>query len=198
MGTLVSALRSFVVHRMIADKSLYFERLVMSPKYHSKEEYESGMHGFVTLDEAARFLNMNQRAFDLLVAAHRDIFTRIMKYDKRWLIPDLYLEELSQNEDFLLVKAKYELLAKRVGYVRRIVPTTDPEKRGRRQPGLQAGSGKQTFPHEVMYLEGSSADSNKGLLSHAGFAISATERNCEQASFLGESDSWKPSGNPAF
>lgn len=86
----------------------------MSPKYHSKEEYESEGHGFVTIEEAARVLGMRQRAFDLLVAAHRDIFMQVMRYEKKWLIPDLYLEEISQNKNFPLVKAKYGLLAKKV------------------------------------------------------------------------------------
>jgi hypothetical protein len=110
--TLLSALRSLVVHRMIADKSLNLEGLVMSPKYHPKEEYESGGYGFVTLQEAATYLGMRQRSFDLLIAAHRDIFARIMKYEKKWFIPDLYLKELSEKEGFSMVRAKYELLAK--------------------------------------------------------------------------------------
>jgi len=112
LGALILFLRSLTVHRMIADKSLHLEGLVMSPKYHSREEYESEGHEFVTLQEAATFLGMKQRAFDLLVAAHRDIFMRMMKYDKMWLIPDLYLEELSEKEGFSLVRAKYELLAR--------------------------------------------------------------------------------------
>jgi len=111
-GALILFLRSLTVHRMIADKSLHLEGLVMSPKYHSREEYESEGHEFVTLQEAATFLGMKQRAFDLLVAAHRDIFMRMMKYDKMWLIPDLYLEELSEKEGFSLVRAKYEMLAR--------------------------------------------------------------------------------------
>src|SRR4030042_1202968 len=135
MGTLLAALRSFVVHRMIADKSLYLERLVMTPIYHSREEYESGGHGFVTLEEAATFLVMKQRPFDLLVAAHRDIFARIMMYDKRWLIPDLYLEELSQNREFSLVKAKYELLAKKPSEAKRDSRPTKPESTPLRQRG---------------------------------------------------------------
>ena len=112
LGALILFLRSLIVHRMIADKSLHLEGLVMSPKYHSREEYESEGHEFVTLQEAATFLGMKQRAYGLLVAAHRDIFMRMMKYDKMWLIPDLYLEELSEKEGFSLVRAKYELLAR--------------------------------------------------------------------------------------
>jgi hypothetical protein len=99
---------------MSEDKTLNLERLVMSPEYHPKEEYESEGHGFVTIEEAAKSLGMKRGAFDLLIATHRGSFMRIMRYDKKWLIPDLYLEEISQNTHFPLVKAKYELLAKRV------------------------------------------------------------------------------------
>lgn len=111
---LLSVLRSVLVRRMVEDKALNLEKVVMSPHYHSKEEYESEGHGFVTIEEAARYLGMRQRAFDLLVAAHRDIFMRVMRYEKKWLIPDLYLEEISQNKNFPLVRAKYGLLAKKV------------------------------------------------------------------------------------
>ena len=140
IGTLVSALRSIVVHRMIADKSLYLETLVMIPKYHSREEYESGGYGFVTLQEAAILLGMKQRTFDLLVAAHRDTFARIMTYDKKWLIPDLYLEELAQNTNFSLVKAKYELLAKKASEPRQGSRPAKPDSTPLRQPRIQTSS----------------------------------------------------------
>jgi hypothetical protein len=113
MGVLTLFLRSLVVYRMIAEKSLSLERVVMAPAYHSNDEYESDGYGFATLQEAAALLGMRQRAFDLLVAAHRDVFTRIMRYEKKWLIPELYLKELSDKKDFTLVRAKYELMAKR-------------------------------------------------------------------------------------
>jgi len=116
----------------------------MSPKYHSKEEYESEGHGFVTIEEGARVLGMKQKAFDLLVAAHRDIFMRVMRYEKKWLIPDLYLEELAQNKDFFLVKAKYESLANTVGRIKRNLSGGHDEKRGPGQPQFQTGQARQT------------------------------------------------------
>jgi hypothetical protein len=143
---LLSTFRSLTVHRMIEDKSLCFEGPVMSPKYHSKEEYESEGHGFVTIEEAARVLGMKQKAFDLLVAAHRDIFMRVMRYEKKWLIPDLYLEELAQNKDFFLVKAKYESLANTVGRIKRNLSGGHDEKRGPGQPQFQTGQARQTSP----------------------------------------------------
>jgi hypothetical protein len=160
--TLLSALRSLVVHRMIADKSLDLEGLVMTPTYHTKEEYEGGGHGFSTLQEAATFLGMKQRAFDLLVAAHRDIFMRIMMYEKMWLIPDLYLKELSEKEGFSLVKAKYELLARKSMEARRTVHPTEPEKAPPRHRRTRAGSSKQPISGEG---------------SHKGFLLKNLERD---------------------
>jgi len=124
--TLLSALQSLAVHRMMVDKNMDLEGLVMSPKVRSKEEFESDGHGFVTIEEAAGFLGMKQRAFDLLVAVHRDIFMRMMKYKKMWLIPELYLKELTKKEGFTMVKAKYELLAKKFLEARRTAHPTKP------------------------------------------------------------------------
>jgi hypothetical protein len=146
MGFLGALLKALILERMIADKSLQFERLVMSPIYHSNDEFESGGHGYATLQEAANLLGMKQKAFDLLVAAHRDIFRRIMKYDMVWLIPEVYLEELSQNRDFLLVKRKYELLVKRLERVKRTASLRYSEKGSHRRNDSHADSGKQSSP----------------------------------------------------
>jgi hypothetical protein len=124
---------------MIADRSLDLERVVMGPSYHSREEIESNGYGFLTHQEAPTFLGMKQRAFDLLVAAYRDIFMRIMKDEKMWVIPEVYLKGLSQNEDFPLVKAKYELLASRAGQMRRMTratPSIQPARKDRWRPGF--------------------------------------------------------------
>jgi hypothetical protein len=150
MQILGAVLKSIIFERMIADKSLEFERLVMSSTYHSNAEFESGGHGYVTLQEAANFLGMKQGAFDLLVAAHRDIFTRIMRYEAKWLIPEAYLEELSQNRGFPLVKGKYELLARRLARGRRTTPSRHPQQgdHGRHDP--DAGSGTELPPHRTL------------------------------------------------
>jgi hypothetical protein len=146
MGFLGAVLTSLILERMIADKSLQFERLVMLPQYHSNEEFESGGHGYVTLQEAANILGMKQRAFDLLVAAHREIFARIMKYETKWLIPEVYLQELSQNRDFSLVKAKYELLARRLARVR-TTPSRYRQKENISRHDLHPGSGAKSSAH---------------------------------------------------
>jgi hypothetical protein len=147
MGLLGAVLQSLLLERMIADKSLQFETLVMLPAYHSNEEFESDGHGYVTLQEAANVLGMKQRAFDLLVAAHRGIFARIMKYEAKWLIPEMYLQELSRNRDFSLVKGKYELLARRLARVRRTTPSRHYQKGNHTGHDLRAGSGAKSPPH---------------------------------------------------
>jgi hypothetical protein len=70
-----------------------------------------------------------------------------MRYEKKWLIPDLYLEELAQNKDFFLVKAKYESLANAVGRIKRNLSGGHDERRGPGHPQFQTGQARQTFPH---------------------------------------------------
>ena len=159
MGFLGAVLKALILERMIADKSLRFERLVMSPVYHSNEEFESGGRGYVTLQEAASILGMKQRAFDLLVAAHRDLFAPIMKYEGRWFIPDLYLDELSRNRDFSLVQGKYELLAKRLARAARPAPAGHSEKGSHRQNPPRTDSGKESS-HSRSHVQMASAIAN--------------------------------------
>ena len=64
------------------------------------------------MDKAAHFLGMSKKAFDLMVANHRDIFKGIGIYEKKWYVPDLYLEELLRKEGFNIIRVKYEFLAK--------------------------------------------------------------------------------------
>jgi hypothetical protein len=150
IGFLEAVLKSLILERMIADKSLQFETLVMLPTYHSDEEFKSGGRGYVTLQEATNALGMKQRAFDLLVAAHREIFARIMKYETKWLIPEVYLQELSQNQDFSLVKAKYELLARRLARARRTTPSRYPQKENHMRHDLHAGFGTKSPAHSTL------------------------------------------------
>ena len=127
--------------------------------YHSNEEFESGGRGYVTLQEAASILGMKQRAFDLLVAAHRDLFAPIMKYEGRWFIPDLYLDELSRNRDFSLVQGKYELLAKRLARAARPAPAGHSEKGSHRQNPPRTDSGKESS-HSRSHVQMASAIAN--------------------------------------
>lgn len=112
-GRLTGALEQAIVARMSSKDKLSFEEQVLRPTYHTKGEYASGGHGFVTVPEAARLMGMSEKAFGLLMAAHSEIFKRIGMYDGKWLLPDLYLAELSERKELSLVKAKYEWLAKK-------------------------------------------------------------------------------------
>ena len=64
------------------------------------------------MDKTAYFLGMSKIAFDLLVAAHSDIFRRIGTYNKEWYLPYQYLKKLKEKKEFDLIKAKYERLSK--------------------------------------------------------------------------------------
>jgi hypothetical protein len=43
-----------------------------------------------------------------MVSVHSDIFRRIGIYDKKWYLPDLYLEEIVENEGFCLIKCEFK------------------------------------------------------------------------------------------
>jgi hypothetical protein len=108
---LLSVLKSYLIARIIEDED-GIERLVLTPAYNSKEEYETEKYGFTSMHKTASFLGMSKMAFDLLVVAHRDMFRRLATYNKEWYLPYLYLKKLKEKKGFDLIKAKYETLAK--------------------------------------------------------------------------------------
>lgn len=111
---LTAALEQMIVARMSSKEKILFEKQVLKPLYHARSDYESNGHAYVDLHEAAGLLDLSERAFGLLMAAHSEVFKQIGRYDGKWLIPDLYLSELSARKEFALVKAKYEWLAKKI------------------------------------------------------------------------------------
>jgi len=113
VDNVLSILKSYLINRLIEDRNGTYERDILTPNTYSRKAYESQKYGFTRMDKAAFFLGMGKKAFDLMVAAHSDIFRRIGIYDdKKWYLPDLYLKEIRENEGFYLIKGKYELLAK--------------------------------------------------------------------------------------
>jgi len=92
-------------------EGLVFEKRVLRP-LHQRNEYRNPYHGFTRFDMASSVLGMKPRAFDLMVARNCDIFRSVGRYAERWYLSDLYLRELSQNEFFELITAKYELMAR--------------------------------------------------------------------------------------
>jgi hypothetical protein len=107
------ALEQVVIATMFSSDKLSFEKEVLTPTYHSREDYERDGHGYVSLGEAAEILGMSQKAFGLLMATHSEVFKRIGRYEGKWSMPDLYLFEVSARVEFALIRAKYEWLARK-------------------------------------------------------------------------------------
>jgi hypothetical protein len=112
LANLFSVLTIRFISLMSEDKDCTFERSVLEPSSSSREDYRSFEQKNIGMNKAAHVLRMSRKAFDLMVANHRDIFRGIGIYEKKWHIPDLYLRELLRKEGFHLIKAKYEFLAK--------------------------------------------------------------------------------------
>jgi hypothetical protein len=106
LKSLLSVLKSYLIQKFIKDED-ETERLILTPEYYRKEK-----QGVIPMKKTAYFLGMSKIAFDLLVAAHSDIFRKIGTYDKEWYLPHQYLKKLKQKKGFDLIKAKYERLSK--------------------------------------------------------------------------------------
>jgi len=109
---LVSVLRSYLVRRTLGGENKTREKALLTPSRYSKEKYGEEEYGFTSVDKAARALGMSQRAFDLLLCEHSDVFRRMGLYDEKWYLPNLYLKEIMEKEGFDLIVSKYEFLAK--------------------------------------------------------------------------------------
>jgi hypothetical protein len=88
------------------------EKSILMPAY-NHEKYHTDVYGLISLNKAGYFLGMSKIAFDLLVSANLDVFRRIGTYNKEWYLPYLYLERIKEKNGFDIVKAKYEMLAKK-------------------------------------------------------------------------------------
>lgn len=88
------------------------ERFILTPAYY-REDYNTDVYGLISLNKAGYFLGMSKTAFDLLVAENLDVFRRIGTYNKEWYLPYLYLKKIKEKNGFDIVKAKYEVLAKK-------------------------------------------------------------------------------------
>ncbi len=111
IASLLSVLVLRTTDLLYRDEGILFEKEVLKPRY-QKTVYVTEAHGFTQVDMASSALGMKQKAFDLMVAMNCEIFKSIGMHDRRWYLPDRYLEEIRQKEPFGLIKAKYELLAR--------------------------------------------------------------------------------------
>ena len=112
LNNLLSVLTIRMISLMTNDKNGKFEKSILKPSYNSKEDYSLYEQKTISMDKAAHFLGMSKKAFDLMVANHRDIFKGIGIYEKKWYVPAFYLEELLRKEGFNIIRVKYEFLAK--------------------------------------------------------------------------------------
>jgi hypothetical protein len=87
------------------------EKQILRPS-HRRDEYGNPYHGFTPFEMASQVLGMRRRAFDLMVTENREIFRSVGRFSQRWYLSDLYLRELSGKENFKLVLAKYEWMAR--------------------------------------------------------------------------------------
>jgi hypothetical protein len=112
LTNLLSVLTIRMISLMTDDKKGKFEKSILAPSYDSKEDYRLYEQKTISMGKAAHVLGMSQKAFDLMVASHRDIFRGIGIYEKKWYVPGLYLKELLRKEGFYIIRTKYEYLAK--------------------------------------------------------------------------------------
>jgi hypothetical protein len=108
---LLSILKSYLIEKFIKNDD-ETERLILTPEYYRKGKYNKEKYGVIRMDKTAYFLGMSKIAFDLLVAAHSDIFRRIGTYNKEWYLPYQYLKKLKEKKGFDLIQAKYERISK--------------------------------------------------------------------------------------
>jgi hypothetical protein len=108
---LLSTLTGGIISMLVEDKSGQFEKSILKPTFLHKENYRREKQKMTSMDEAAHVLGMSKRAFDLMVASHRDIFRSICIHEQKWHIPDAYLDEILRRDRFYFIKAKYEYLA---------------------------------------------------------------------------------------
>lgn len=108
---LLFVLKSFSISKAMQDKD-NIEKIILMPAHHH-EEYHTDVYGLISLNKAGYFLGMSKTAFDLLVSANLDVFRKIGTYKKEWYLPYLYLKKIKEKNGFGIVKAKYEILAKK-------------------------------------------------------------------------------------
>ena len=109
---LLSSLTNVIISMLLDDGGGPYERSVLKPTFHHHNDYTREGQKTTGMDEAAHVLGMSKKAFDLMVASHRDIFRSIVIYEQKWLIPHAYLTEILGRDRFFFIKAKYEYMAK--------------------------------------------------------------------------------------
>lgn len=109
---LIKVLKLYSISKAITDKE-DIEKIILTPGF-DHEPYNINEYGMISLNKAGYFLGMSKTAFDLLVLENLDVFKKIGTYNKEWFLPHLYLKKIKEKTGFDIVKAKYEMLAKKI------------------------------------------------------------------------------------
>jgi len=112
---LLVVLKSYSISKVMENED-DIEKFILMPVYY-REKYNTNEYGLISLNKAGYFLGMSKTAFDLLVSENLDVFRRIGTYNKEWYLPYLYLKKIKEKNGFEIVKAKYEILAKKYVHV---------------------------------------------------------------------------------
>ena len=171
VSDLVSSVKSLMVNKIMDDKSMAYERIILTPSPGNAQTYTYG--DYVNMDQTPSALGMRRKAFDLMVAAHSELFRTMAKYNGRWRLPGPYVKELKEKEGFSVVKEKYELMAGDHAYPSKSVK---PEKHGGYRPDppsvplfVRTAQGDQGEAHFLMVGE---PGLTRGSLTHVFKSVS--------------------------
>jgi hypothetical protein len=108
---LLVILKSHLVKRLLQEEEHVYEQAALMPSHPATEKDKTAHADLTRMDEAASVLNMDGRAFDLMVAKHSGLLRKLATHKGQWYLPAWYVEELKDRKEFELIRAKYELLA---------------------------------------------------------------------------------------
>jgi hypothetical protein len=108
---LLVILKSHLVKGLLRESAHGYEQAVLMPSHPATEKDKTAHADLTRMDEAASVLNMDGKAFDLMVAEHSGLLRKLATHKGQWCLPAWYVEELKDKKEFELIKTKYELLA---------------------------------------------------------------------------------------
>ena len=111
---LLYLLKSRLVTWLIQEGGQVYEQMVLTPSQPTTEKDRTVYADLTQMDEAASMLNMDGKAFDLMVARHSALLRKVAIHKGHWFLPAWYVEELKDKKGFDLIRAKYKLLASNI------------------------------------------------------------------------------------
>ena len=108
---LLYVLKFRLLNRLIQEGGQGYEQAVLMPSFPTIDRDRAAHTDLTKMDEAATILNMDGKAFDLMVARHSALLRKVAIHRGHWFLPAQYVEELNKKKGFDLIRAKYEFLA---------------------------------------------------------------------------------------